>query len=192
MELPVQQIRDTKWIPFLAEAHQKTFPDLMSGQLGRKYLNYYYARLLEKGFILGCFEQEELLGFVSGTCDLRAFSDRGFYLRTLWQLFLNSYNVRVLQNFFRQLKRTWVLRHEKYNAELLSIVVTESMRGKGIGKNLIKAFDAYMKERGVTGYQVFTDLNYSAHFFYDGMGFMRHKEMNLFGPVVRMYLRKLE
>ena len=186
-------IKDKKYLNQIVEMHQLAFSNVLSGLIGNKFLKHYYKLVIEKGFIFGCFVNSKLIGFVSGLTDEKGFYNIRFYLYAIWGIITHIYSIIVIINLLRYIKRTINLFNENCKSELLSIVVLDDYRGKGIGKQLVKVFDDYMIKNDVKIYKVFTDMQFSTGYkLYDKLGFSLHRELNLFGLTLRMYLRRLD
>lgn len=60
---------------------------------------------------------------------------------------------------------------------LTSIIVDPSCQGRGIGRALVGAVDAFMREHGVARYRLDTrDTNAGARAFYTRLGFVEHEQ----------------
>lgn len=186
-------IKNTEHLNQIAEIHQLAFSNVLSGTIGKRFLKYYYKRIIEKGFIFVCFIDNHIAGFVSGITDEGKFYNIKFYLYAMWGIITHIYSYKAIINLIRYIKRSINLYTENYTSELLSIVVLDNYRGKGIGKQLVKTFDDFMVKNGIEIYKVFTDMEFSTGYkLYDKLGFSLHRELNLFGLTLRMYLRRLK
>lgn len=178
----------------IAILHQKAFPDVLIGQLGKRFTRYFYEKILyhENGIIIIYTENEKIQGFVAGVTEDNGFYDIKFYLNVMLGFVFNVFNPSIVLNLLRNIKKMITLRNDHYSSELLSLAVSSSCQGKGIGTKLVGLFDKHLKSRRVNVYQVFTDMNYSIGYkLYDKLNFILYKEMNLFGLTLRMYLRRL-
>ncbi len=180
----------------VVELHKQSFKNVLIGQLGKIFLNYYYKKIWQspQGVILIYKEDGKVIGFISGLLNDQSFYNIEFYIRSLVGIFMNMFpKPIVILNLCRYIKRNIILRTHSLNSELLSIAVTEAYWGKGIGRSLVLAFDEYFKNRNVKIYKVFTDLNFSkGALLYEKLNFDLYKEMNLFGLTLRMYIRKIQ
>jgi len=65
--------------------------------------------------------------------------------------------------------------------EVVSLVVDESMRGKGIGKFLLKESTNWLKERGQTKVRIrCNSIREEAHKFYSHLGYTEKKSQKVF------------
>lgn len=77
-------------------------------------------------------------------------------------------------------------------AELTYLAVDETLRGAGIGRRLVEAFDRAIREAGGTAYELSVDAdNVPAIRFYETLGFVRIGEYREFGIVHNRYRREL-
>lgn len=70
------------------------------------------------------------------------------------------------------------------NGEIVSVVVSDSYRGKGIGKGLIAYAEAWLKERVSTIRIRANTVREEAHKFYQGMGYSLTKTQAVFKKYV--------
>jgi GNAT superfamily N-acetyltransferase len=177
----------------VAQIHQKTFSNLLSGQIGVKYLKSYYSRICEKGVVVGYFKQNELIGFASVITDKEKFYDMRFYLNGAMAILTHLYSFKMVINLLRYVKRSFELRGEAYQAEFFSLAVLDDWRGFGIAQKLIKEFETHLLNRGIKKYILFTDMKFSTGYkLFDKLGFHMHRELKLFGLTQRMYIRRLD
>jgi GNAT superfamily N-acetyltransferase len=70
--------------------------------------------------------------------------------------------------------------------EISGFVVAEPLRGRGVGKRLLAAVEAWVLERGITQLRVRSRSDRAAaRAFYAGLGFVRTKEQNVFDKQVK-------
>ncbi len=185
-------INDNIYINRLANLHLSAFKGLLSGAIGVRFLRFFYHRIIKEGFIFACFEDEQIIGFVTGITDEKRIYNIKYYFCALLGIIAHIYDPRTILRLYRHILRIIKLRDVKIKAELLSIVVDEKSRGRGVGKALVESLNKFMTEKGVSRYKVFTDMKYSTgHRLYDRMGFILDREMNLAGLVLRMYIKEL-
>jgi GNAT superfamily N-acetyltransferase len=178
-------------IDTLVLMHKTTFSNVLSGQIGVNFLRYYYSLILEKGFIFGYFVDNELLAFVSGAFNEKVISSPKFIRQTIFGV-LSHISFKVILNLFRYVRKSFLLNDITIKAELLSIIVSDQLRGQGIGKQLVHSFEEYMILNSIQEYKVYTDLKFSTgSAFYEKEGFKLCKEMNLFGLKTKLFIKKL-
>ena len=77
-------------------------------------------------------------------------------------------------------------------AELTYLAVDERLRGAGIGRRLVEAFDRAVRDAGGMTYELSVDTdNLPAMRFYETLGFVRVGEYREFGILHKRYRREL-
>jgi ribosomal protein S18 acetylase RimI-like enzyme len=77
-------------------------------------------------------------------------------------------------------------------AELLAIAVDNRMRGQGVGKSLVKAFEKYLNHNGVNDYKVVTfNKDTSSNLFYKALGFVENRNFLHHGNTMNEYVKKI-
>ena len=72
------------------------------------------------------------------------------------------------------LQRGWAYEHDRPVVRILALVVSERMRGRGVGARLVGDAEAWADERGAGAVHLTTSLHRDeAHRFYEGLGFER-------------------
>ena len=137
---------DTKQI---AQLHEKAFKQFFLTSLGKEFLKeFYYSILQNKNSIaIGCFQEDDLIGFAVGTLEVK-----GFYLQILKSNFLNlfisslkyifqkpSIIIRIIQGIIK--KDNELLPQNDNPASLLSICVDPNFSDKGIGSSILVEFE---------------------------------------------------
>lgn len=70
-------------------------------------------------------------------------------------------------------------------AEILGLVVAESMRGSGVGAGLLRAAEAWARERGIAQLRVRSRVERErAHGFYERAGYRRSKSQHVFAKLL--------
>jgi len=146
--------------------HQKAFEGFFLTSLGENFLKIYYNAIREndRGILLGCFENEQLLGFCAATTlssgfnsylikkDFIEFSRIGIKL-----LFSKPKGlIRLFKNFT---KSNPSVSDEGNYAELLSIGVSPTTQGKGVGKLLLSDLENILREKGIKQLSLTTDFH---------------------------------
>ena len=189
----IRLINNDTYINRLVELHLSAFSNLLSGTIGKRFLRFYYKRIIKDGFIFAYIEDNSMLGFVSGIINEKLLYNIRFYFYAILGIITHIYNPDMILCFIRHIFRIIKLKGVEINSELLSIVVDEHYRGKGIGKILVETLNDFMMKNGVIKYKVFTDMKYSTgHLLYDKLGFILEKELCLIGLILRMYVKELK
>ena len=131
---------EKKEVYAISDIHLKAFEGFFLSELGREFLSTYYNTVREndRGVLLGCFEDKKLLGFCAATTlsegfnkhlvksNFFSFAKIGFFL-----LFTRPKALlRLLKNFT---KSDPSVSDDGHYAELLSIGVSPTAQGKGVG-----------------------------------------------------------
>jgi ribosomal protein S18 acetylase RimI-like enzyme len=74
-------------------------------------------------------------------------------------------------------KRNMIGQTQKISAELLAIAVEKDSRSKGLGRELVKEFEKYIKSKNISAYKVVTEgKNDATNHFYSSCGFQLHRQ----------------
>lgn len=175
--------------------HCDAFKGFFLTSLGTDFLKFYYSIFLMslETVILVFEENGEVVGFSAATMNCKGFNNRliksnfwSFVFLSLKLLFINPKALlRLILNLTK--KSSTVEDNEEY-AELYSIGVDKNQQGKGIGKKLLSATEAVLKEKGADKVSLTTDYenNDSAVGFYQSMGYKTLYEFTTY-PSRRMY-----
>lgn len=186
----------------ISDIHLKAFDGFFLSELGSEFLSTYYNSVREndRGVLLGCFEGNKLLGFCAATTlsegfnkhlvksNFFSFSKIGFFL-----LFTRPKALlRLLKNFT---KSDPSVSDDGRYAELLSIGVSPSAQGKGVGKKLLMALEESLNDKNVSQLSLTTDFydNEKTLNFYKGLGYEIMYDFVAY-PDRRMYrlIKKIE
>ena len=164
----------------ITKLHLEAFDGFFLSELGSEFLSTYYNSVREndRGVLLGCFEDNKLLGFCAATTlskgfnkylvksNFFSFSKIGFFLLFTRHKAL----LRLLKNFT---KSDPSVSDDGHYAELLSIGVSPTAQGKGVGKKLLMALEEYLNEMNVSKLSLTTDFyeNEKTLNFYKGLGY---------------------
>lgn len=164
----------------ITKLHLEAFDGFFLSELGSEFLSTYYNSVREndRGVLLGCFEGKKLLGFCAATTLSEGFNKylviSNFFSFSKIGLFLlftrPNALLRLLKNFTKS--DPSVSDNGQY-AELLSIGVSPTAQGKGIGKKLLMALEEYLNEMNVPQLSLTTDFydNEKTLNFYKGLGY---------------------
>ena len=146
--------------------HNKAFKDFFLTKLGDKFLWTYYYTVShnKKGILIGCFEDNKLLGFSCATT-----LSKGFYKELIteniliygffaFKLFFTRplSLLRLVKNISKKNKE--VIDDGSY-AEFLSAGVDPIMQGKGIGKKLFLDMEKRIKLEKIDKLSLTTDYH---------------------------------
>ena len=160
--------------------HCAAFRDFFLTELGPDFLTTYYEafRKSDRAILVGCFENDRLLGFSAGVYVSAGFNT--YLVRTnLLPFLLQGLKIMIVKpsSIFRSIKNfkkvdNTIIDKGLY-AELFSIAVLPNQQGLGIGKQLIEKFEADLKMNGCKEVSLTTDVdhNESTLLFYQSVGF---------------------
>lgn len=169
-----------KNIDDIVAVHDDAFAGFFLTSLGDGFLKTYYKSVLKspKGVLLGCFKNEDLIGFCAATEESIGFNKSiikqsfiafiGIAIKLL--LTRPSAVFRLFSNFT---KKSNDVEDDGNYAELLSIGVLKKAQGMGAGKSLLIELENVMKEKGVKRLSLTTDYynNEGAIGFYKSLGY---------------------
>ena len=167
----------------IAKVHIKCFPEYFLTKFGEKLLAKYYGEYLAEGdpFVVAR-EKSEIVGFCMGhigqsearsTFLRKNYIGMGFKTLKLMLTFDKEVYSR-LKNIILPSKdnQSESDSTEEEEAYLLSLCVIEEMRGTGLAKKLVEAFEKQLIEKGCSDYVLFAiEDNDRGIGFYEKMGF---------------------
>lgn len=183
----------------VADLHIKGISAGFLSSLGPKLMNALYEAISESphSFGLVWIENSQVLGFVAFTSDLRKLYKsvclkKGVLFVAL--VFRRLFSLRTIRRIFETLFYPGKTRDLNLpNAELLSIAVDESQRGKGIGPSLIQEGLKLCAEKGIMQLKVMVaDFNKPANRLYEKMGFKFVTQIESHGVKSNVYVINLK
>ncbi len=185
-------------LPAIGAIHKSQFGDHFLGQYSTRLLETYYGAFLGKSVFLVHETHETVDGFVLGAKSdqlsaCRATFLRSALLRCIWEtLFRPRLWREGMISGFSSLIAPRLRRGRSEDAStrprlrLLSIAVSEEAMRKGLGTELMVAFERTIDDGSVCEYGLsFETTNYRAARFYEKMGFEVEMECK-----AGIYLRK--
>ena len=160
--------------------HNLSFENFFLTSLGSKFLKVYYVSVRKnpKGILLGCYEQNVLIGFCAACLYSKGFNTK-LILHNLFHfswiglqiLFTKPISlIRLFKNFTKS--------DQNKNdggdyAELLSIAVNPNKQGLGVGKKLLLGLEDELIAKSSSRLSLTTDYynNEKTIQFYQGLGF---------------------
>ncbi len=160
------RIPDWKEIPAITDIHLKAFEGFFLSELGKDFLcTYYHAvRGNDRGVLLGCFVGDVLLGFCAATTLSAGFNTylvkNNFFQFAKRGLSILCRNPRALVRLLKNFTKSNPSVSDAGNyAELLSIGVSPTAQGKGVGKLLLSDLEEVLHEKGVKQLSLTTDFH---------------------------------
>jgi len=181
-------------VPAVALLHKKYIDRGFMSSLGTAFLEQLYDSMMtsDNAYCLVAEEDGELHGFISGTYELRSFY-KDFIRTNLLRVSLILLPRLIEPSVFRKVVESFIYPSKQGNmpgAELMSIVVSEKFRGKGVSENLFNNLLAEFKQRNVKKFKVTVGSNLqAANRFYQKMGGMLHAEIEVHDTEIsRIYI----
>lgn len=152
----------------LGPLHIRFFPGFFLSTLGEGFLKNYY-RVALRNTLTVCFvaknDEDEIVGFVIGTTCAKKYSTKLLLsapFSFLWEgikLVLSRPKalLRLCCNLDKKAQKEDIVDNQDY-AEINLIGVEPTCKGKGIGHQLLKAFEKELRVRGVQSLSLTTDF----------------------------------
>lgn len=175
--------------------HLSAFTGLFAADLGEGFLRRFYKAILEsKEGAIFVARNTEIKGFICGVTDEKRIFPLSFKLGSLYYILKRLIiHPKSVVNLLRFIKKHILTRDIETKAELISIVVSEEWRKRGIGRELVDELFRFFSEKGVKRVKVFTATKVSSGApFYETLNFVLVKTIDLFGIELRCYLKDLE
>lgn len=177
----------------VARLHCSSLGGLLS-RLGAPAVRAYYRGALRTGQLEAFVYLADgvVAGFVSGSAQPRELK-RGVLQANPFGMLAGTVTGALLRpSSLRWLAQGFLGRHsdafDVHAAELTYLATTGQQRGRGIGRRLVDAFSAAMRERGVAAYELSVEEdNRAAAGFYEHLGFRRLGTYGEFDTTYRRY-----
>lgn len=166
--------------------------------LGQEFVTALYESIAQddNSFGLVAVEDDKVLGFVAFSANLSKLYKNVILKKGFTFAFILSKKMMSLQT----IKKVWdnILYPKKMaemdlpDAELLSIVVSEDGRGKGVASQLINTSFEECLKRGIKRVKVLVAAdNLPANNLYKKCGFKFHSEINSHGVISNIYVAQI-
>lgn len=175
-------LADAADIGAIAALHRSQIPWGLLSDLGEAAVTRFYRVLITSGvgFVVLAEDGEGPVGFASAVTDWPRFY-RAFVRHAPWSavpLLVRAWSGRRWRRLLET--RRYVTASQLPRAELASIALAPSARGRGIGRTLVAAVLAELGRRGVTAVRVTTAAdNGEARRLYESAGFRLHGELEI-------------
>ena len=178
----------------VASLHKKYIDRGFMSSLGSAFLEHLYDSMItsDSACCLVAEDAGELHGFISGTYELRSFY-KDFVRTKLLPVSIILVPKLIKPTVFRKIVESFIYPSKQKKlpgAELMSIVVSEKFRGKGISEKLFKGLVSEFKERNIRQFKVVVGSKLpAANKFYLKMGGIPYTEMKVHhDEVSRVYI----
>jgi GNAT superfamily N-acetyltransferase len=183
----------------IAKIHFNAFPNFFLTSFGKKFLKIFYQGILESedGYGLGYFANNDLLGFAIGTSN-----PNGFYKRLAQKNFF-SLTIAAIPSFLlnpkkgAQLIQSLRSQHQSIDegtGVLLSICTLPTIQNKGMGSQIISAFEELSKQKNLSYLALTTDCenNEAVNAFYQNKAYILKEQFyTMNGRKMNFYTKKL-
>lgn len=182
-------------IPQIVSIHNLAFKDFFLTQLGDRFLNIYYTSVLnqKKGILLGCFQNNVLIGFCAATTHSKGFNTQLIIdnlMKYVWiGVKLIFSNPKAVKRLIKNLTKKESSNNDDGNyAELLSIGVKPDIQNSGIGKLLLTELEIILTKNEIKHLSLTTDFynNDKTIGFYHYLGYKKMYEFITY-PNRKMY-----
>ena len=168
----------------IIDMHYDAFKGQLTSDLGKNYIAYLFTGIMnsECGICYGYKIDSKIVGFACGASDLKKLWNIRFKMKLAKFAIIG-----VMKKPFiipKIVKYLWV--HYQVgkigiNAHMLSIVVLNDYRTKGIGLELVNYFSNFIREQGLKSYLIpYTDASTPISKFYFKIGFKLVKTIKFF------------
>jgi len=192
---------DDFFLSEVARLHVEYIKSGFMSQLGERFLKCFYRTISKsESSYLAVYinEKNEVCGFISGTISLPNLKKelKKKCKLTIVESFLKLiFNPMKILNFFESYKYA-SSEHFKVatNSELISIVVRQECRSKGIAKALYKSLVYFFKEKKVKKFKILVGSNLKeAQKFYEKMGAEKIDEIEIHKGIKSfLYIQNIE
>jgi GNAT superfamily N-acetyltransferase len=183
----------------VARLHIQGIPTGFISSLGGDFVTALYEAIAQDRTSFGFVAEEagKVLGFVAFTTNLNKLY-KSVVLKSGWRfallLFGKMFSLKRIKKVFETLSypgRTKKM--ELPSAELLSIVVAEEGRGKGLGTQLLQKALQECAHRGIQGIKVLVGAGTEpANRWYVNRGFKLHGQMDSHGNISNIYTLRIK
>ncbi len=190
----------------IARLHCASLPSDFLSALGTLFLKrIFYPGIIESPDAFGyvSLEKNSVVGFIAGSYNSTStyrhivYSRMPLFAICLCAAIIRKPSIisRILQTV-RFMRGTAGLQKTPNNAELLVIAVSQTDRGKGVGKALVEKLRSRFQERCVESFRVITESGLvPANRFYQTLGFVREHTFSLYKKertVYRFFIQQRE
>jgi|DewCreStandDraft_4_1066084.scaffolds.fasta_scaffold32623_3 ribosomal protein S18 acetylase RimI-like enzyme len=182
----------------VARLHQEGIPTGFLSSLGVAFLTDLYRSISQspEGFGFVVCENQTVVGFVAFTTNLRRLYKTvlwGHGIKLIGRLLPRLFSVKTIKKIIQNL--VYPGKTQKLNlpqAELLSIAVSHSCRGKGLAGHLIHSGFEECRRRGISQVKVLVaQANQTANRLYQKNGFTLITQIDSHGCISNIYVAQI-
>lgn len=185
----------------LAKLHAETLTSSFLASLGKAFLIRLYRFIIQTEKVWVYIESEEILGFVSFSVNSAGMMKR-FILHCPGCLFILLFKILTKPSNLKRFAETFRAPFKSTQAtdsmtlpsgELLSISVYPNCQASGIGSQLVKALEDWLKQNRIRTYKVIAGEELvGANKFYLKNGFVLAQQIRIHGNTVsNVYVKEL-
>lgn len=185
----------------LAWLHAETLTKSFLASLGEQFLNQLYAFLIQTEKVWVYKEEDEIKGFVSFSSNPAGMMKR-FLISCPGSIFILAFKTIIHPIHLKQFTETFCTpfkskRNETIGlplGELLSISVSPHCQASGIGSQLVKALEEYLRQNHIFHYKVVAGGELvGANKFYVKNGFVLATQVKIHGDQLsNVYVKNLK
>ena len=198
------ELFDHRWMKDIANLHTDGISTGFISTLGMPFVATLYRAISQSPYSVTIVDTEgdKVNGFIAGTVSTRAMY-RWVFLRYGLLFFLQLGRNIVYPRRIKKIFETIMYAHNSevtskkterndLQAELLSIVVAESMRGKGVGRLLVLKLEEFYRENGIIAYKVATRASdQGSNSFYIACNFVKTRSFFHHGIAMNEYKKRI-
>lgn len=168
-------------------------------ELGLFFIKKIYEGLIKSEDCVGYVyvDNAEIIGFITGSKNtgkfIRNMIIKNFLIFAPYvglKIFIRPHLIKKVCETLFYSKKSGV---DDVKAELVSIVVKDNQRGRGIGKKLFNELIAFFQENNITKFKVMLGKdNIGANKFYESLGFNFSFTFHLYGQDMNIYTYNIE
>lgn len=185
----------------ITNLHVETLPNSFLSGVSVHFLTCIYKFLIDHEYLCVYEEDDQVLGFVSFTPNTSKMMKRFVFYNFDFaiSLFLKTiikpeFMKKLLETFLAPFKSTKSTKSTRLpKGELLSISVSPNCQASGIGSQMVKALEEYLKQNKITTYKVVAGEELiGANKFYLKNGFVLANQIRIHGEKLsNVYVKKI-
>lgn len=174
----------------MAKIHKQEINMGFLSSLPLPFLEKIYLSVIENDFCVVAKENNDIVGFIAGTSDIKklySFFFKKYFFYSLFIFLPKLFDIKkIIEDIF-------YIKKEEIKPELLTIAVKKDFQGRGIAREMLALFLSEMRKRGVRVFRVVVGEELkSAINFYEKNGFKFLKETEVHkGQKSRIYIYHL-
>ena len=140
----------------VVKIHKEEIKKGFLSSLPAAFLEKLYLLIIDKDFCIVAKENDEVVGFMAGTTDIKKLYSRFFkkyFFHSIFFLFPKIFSFSSLKKIFENLFYP-KMEKDLPPAELLTVAVKKDFQGIGVAPQMLELFVAEMKKKGVKTFKV--------------------------------------